>query len=117
MWGEAIDSQVTRVEAGVWLVGGISVERMCSSHVACEQGAGLCRSQQATGASGGQGGGCVSLGCFWWGRGVAPIPIFSPCARLLLAGMAKGKFLMCSKPSWPCHISQAEERGRFHQRL
>lgn len=67
MWGEAIDSQVTRVEAGVWLVGGISVERMCSSHLACEQGAELCRSQQATGASGGQGGGCVSLGCFWWG--------------------------------------------------
>lgn len=55
----------------------------------------------------------MSLGSFWCGRGVAPIPIFSPCPSLLLAGMAKGKFLICGKHSWPCHISQAEKKGKI----
>lgn len=54
MWEDAIDSQAAGGSRDLirWWV-----ERVCLSHLACEQGGGLCRSQQVSGACGGQGGG------------------------------------------------------------
>ena len=92
VWGDAIDSQVTG-GSGVWLVGGISVhfwrEQVSPNWLVSRVGD--CRSQQVTGACGDLGAALESLGNFWCSRGVALIPRFSPCARLLLVWDGKRK--------------------------
>lgn len=50
----------------------------------------------------------MSLGSFWCGRGVAPIPIFSPCASLLLVWDSKKKI----SDVWQTQLSLPHQSGR-----
>lgn len=105
-------------KGGGWLVG-ISDHfwRAGWSQLVCEQGGGLRRSQQVTGACGDLGAALERLGSFWRSRGVALIPRFSPCARLLLVWDSKREISSVWQTQLALPHQSARKKGRFHQRL